>query len=196
MSLGSNVDHDSIISKSLASSLRLLMVNNIPSTIEIVSRTSSNISPPEDNQETRLLSSSSSIGINSINIGLTISPSIAQTSTFAVPPSSINREVCKDQMLSPAIKSPPVPSSVNWNSLSITPDLNLQYRLSVVPSKSSNLTVTKIELISLKTNELGDTISSERTGELAPIVRLIETESEVPLESVTTRLILTGPGGK
>ena len=196
MSLGSNVDHDSIISKSLASSLRLLMVNNIPSTIEIVSRTSSNISPPEDNQETRLLSSSSSIGINSINIGLTISPSIAQTSTFAVPPSSINREVCKDQMLSPAIKSPPVPSSVNWNSLSIAPDLNLQYRLSVVPSKSSNLTVTKIELISLKTNELGDTISSERTGELAPIVRLIETESEVPLESVTTRLILTGPGGK
>ena len=196
MSLGSNVDHDSIISKSLASSLRLLMVNNIPSTIEIVSRTSSNISPPENNQETRLLSSSSSIGINSINIGLTISPSIAQTSTFAVPPSSINREVCKDQMLSPAIKSPPVPSSVNWNSLSIAPDLNLQYRLSVVPSKSSNLTVTKIELISLKTNELGDTISSERTGELAPIVRLIETESEVPLESVTTRLILTGPGGK
>ena len=99
-------------------------------------------------------------------------------------------------MLSPAIKSPPVPSSVNWNSLSIAPDLNLQYRLSVVPSKSSNLTVTKIELISLKTNELGDTVSSERTGELAPIVRLIETESEVPLESVTTRLILTGPGGK
>ena len=101
------------------------MVNNIPSTIEIVNRTSSNISPPENNQETRLLSSSSSIGINSINIGLTISPSIAQTSTFAVPPSSINREVCKDQMLSPAIKSPPVPSSVNWNSsIDSSPDLN------------------------------------------------------------------------
>ena len=38
--------------------------------------------------------------------------------------------------------------------------------------------------------------NSERTGELAPMVRLIDIESDSPLESVTIRLILTGPGEK
>ena len=56
--------------------------------------------------------------------------------------------------------------------------------------------MTKIGLTSSNTNELGVIINSERTGELAPMVKLIDIESDAPLESVTIRLILTGPGGK
>ena len=118
-------------------------MNSIPKIIEIVNISSNNARPPENSHEKRLFSSSDSIGNNSISMGLTISPSIAQTSTFAVPPSSINRAVSKVQILSPATKSPSDPSSLNWNSLSIAPALNLQNNISVVPSKSSSLTVQR-----------------------------------------------------
>ena len=64
-----------------------------------------NGNPPEKSHETKLLSSDL-IGKNSKSIGLTTSPSIAQTSILAVLPSSISITVCNDHMLSPANKSP------------------------------------------------------------------------------------------
>ena len=65
-----------------------------------------------------------------------------------------------------------------------------------MPSGSTSRTVMRTDVGSSRSMLFGETSSSYNCGELEPIVRLIEAEDEAPLESLTSKSMRTGPGGK